>query len=711
MSKKPLSLFLRFLYTALLFSVSTGGSAFAQYISTCETVPFACPTVCSGGSVTVKIFQVQRLPVGTLVQAQLSDASGNFGAGAQILPIEAYSTNGGSSYTPGPYAFSHDVSDLFARFAIPASTPVGSNYNLRIRASNGFTADDNFRCPNAGHIAVTAGGQTLPPVPQTEQGQGKWIGHVYTWNPTTGAQLTTDALVNAQTFFSPSAYLGHTLYNSRSLDLNFSETGGMPGSTNNGTSMACGTSLTSNFSVRLRRKENFDPGYYTFAIAGDDGIRFSLDGGATWILSSWYDQVYANSIKTTATAFPSGICLSGPVDLVVEFFQHGIDARLTFTATQVSPSITQPLPQTACEGANAVFQFGNADPGNRYQWQLSTDGGNTFSNLADGGAYSGVTTTRLTVSNAVATLNGTLYRCQLTNACLSQVSSDTAGLHVISGTSISLQPAMQTVCPGQQAQFSVAATGAIAYQWQVNAGTGYVNATLPGFAGDQTAVLTIANPTANMAGWQVRCLVTGTMPCAGQITSQVAALQLLNSVEITEQPQDVVLCNGEGGNLGVSSSLSTAVYRWEQSLDNGTTWAAVPNASPYYGADSALLTIIQLPEGQDHVQFRAVVSADCGADAVSQAATVSRCCVITALPNVITSNGDGRNDLFGKYSCALQSFDLKIYNRWGHLVYKSTDAAAGWNGGQVPPGMYFYQVSYAYQNQTTSSNGYVELVR
>jgi gliding motility-associated-like protein len=42
----------------------------------------------------------------------------------------------------------------------------------------------------------------------------------------------------------------------------------------------------------------------------------------------------------------------------------------------------------------------------------------------------------------------------------------------------------------------------------------------------------------------------------------------------------------------------------------------------------------------------------------------------------------------------LYSFDLTIWNRWGGLMYKSTDAFSGWNGqsnlGIAPDGTYFY---------------------
>ncbi len=51
------------------------------------------------------------------------------------------------------------------------------------------------------------------------------------------------------------------------------------------------------------------------------------------------------------------------------------------------------------------------------------------------------------------------------------------------------------------------------------------------------------------------------------------------------------------------------------------------------------------------------------------------------LPNIITVNGDQVNDVWipikNKF---VKEVDLHIYNRWGNLIYETTDAAIGWDG-------------------------------
>ena len=67
------------------------------------------------------------------------------------------------------------------------------------------------------------------------------------------------------------------------------------------------------------------------------------------------------------------------------------------------------------------------------------------------------------------------------------------------------------------------------------------------------------------------------------------------------------------------------------------------------------------------------------------------------LPNVVTFNGDGANDFFKAIKNKfIKDIDLKIYNRWGNLVYETTDPAFLWDGKTIQSkqlcveGTYFY---------------------
>lgn len=73
------------------------------------------------------------------------------------------------------------------------------------------------------------------------------------------------------------------------------------------------------------------------------------------------------------------------------------------------------------------------------------------------------------------------------------------------------------------------------------------------------------------------------------------------------------------------------------------------------------------------------------------------------VPNVFTPNDDGINDEFRVAFKSIREFDIWIYNRWGRLVYHSSDPGKGWdgriNGKPASVGTYYYIIN-AYGEDT-----------
>jgi gliding motility-associated-like protein len=49
-------------------------------------------------------------------------------------------------------------------------------------------------------------------------------------------------------------------------------------------------------------------------------------------------------------------------------------------------------------------------------------------------------------------------------------------------------------------------------------------------------------------------------------------------------------------------------------------------------------------------------------------------------PNSFTPNGDGKNDIFKPNGSGIMKYDMKIFNRWGELIFSTTDFNTGWDG-------------------------------
>lgn len=87
------------------------------------------------------------------------------------------------------------------------------------------------------------------------------------------------------------------------------------------------------------------------------------------------------------------------------------------------------------------------------------------------------------------------------------------------------------------------------------------------------------------------------------------------------------------------------------------------------------------------------------------------------VPGAFSPNDDNVNDVFyAEYLGAIGSWSLNIYNRWGELVFSSTDPVAVWNGKvndePQPMGTYVYVLNYAdLDGDAGTIQGNVVLVR
>jgi gliding motility-associated-like protein len=73
-------------------------------------------------------------------------------------------------------------------------------------------------------------------------------------------------------------------------------------------------------------------------------------------------------------------------------------------------------------------------------------------------------------------------------------------------------------------------------------------------------------------------------------------------------------------------------------------------------------------------------------------------CPLYRLPNVFTPNGDGANERFVPFRPLrfIAEVDFKVFNRWGELVWETSDPALGWDGTDqntgkaLAEGVYYY---------------------
>ncbi len=235
----------------------------------------------------------------------------------------------------------------------------------------------------------------------------------------------------------------------------------------------------------------------------------SSDGGATWtsVAGGTADVLTLTSVKTTSSGH-----------LYRAQFKNSAgtaNSEAAVLTVQKRPSVTrQPASATVETGQSAVFEAAGAGfPTPTIQWQLSTDGGATWS------AIEGATSEKLTVEHVSDAMAGYEYRAVFTNAAGSATSA-AATLTVQSPPVVTLQPTSPTVEAGEGASFEAEASGfpAPTVQWQLSTNNG---GTWSNVAGATSDLLTIAKTQVSENGDEFRAVFTNE---AGSAVSNTAVL-------------------------------------------------------------------------------------------------------------------------------------------------------------------------------------------
>ncbi|MBS1669109.1 MAG: gliding motility-associated C-terminal domain-containing protein [Bacteroidetes bacterium] len=142
--------------------------------------------------------------------------------------------------------------------------------------------------------------------------------------------------------------------------------------------------------------------------------------------------------------------------------------------------------------------------------------------------------------------------------------------------------------------------------------------------------------------------------------------------------------------------------------------AGYPN-STYLWQDGSTQPIFKVSQaGTYTVQVTDV----CGTTFDSSLVAYENCACNFYVPNGFTPNGDGVNDVFlPKFQCLFSSYLMKIYNRWGQLVFASSRPDIGWDGNlasqRQPTGTYVWELTYkdSLTGKDMRKSGTVVLVR
>ncbi|HPD30878.1 MAG TPA: immunoglobulin domain-containing protein [Phycisphaerae bacterium] len=188
-------------------------------------------------------------------------------------------------------------------------------------------------------------------------------------------------------------------------------------------------------------------------------------------------------------------------------------------------------------------------------------------------------------------------------------------VYVASPPVIDQHPAVQSVCPGATATFTVAASGGgtLAYRWQKNG----VNLTNGGHYSDvTTATLKVLSAdVADVANY--RCVVTN---ISGSATSNEAGLTLKAATSITQHPESQTVCPGSATGVQfavVATGDGTVSYEWQKNS------VKLTEGGHYSGVTSPALTVLNV-DSSDIGTYRCLVTAGCGTATSNEAVLALR---------------------------------------------------------------------------------------
>lgn len=258
-----------------------------------------------------------------------------------------------------------------------------------------------------------------------------------------------------------------------------------------------------------------------------------------------------------------------------------------------SPLAFLAVPQNATASAGSASFSATATGGTAsiaYQWEVSTDSGESWANVA------GATSSALSLTSLTAAAHGRQYRVRATSGTES-IFSPAATLTTVS-LSITSQPSDAAVTVGQPVSLAVTATaaGAIAYQWQISHDSGVSWSVVAGSPETATYTFTPASP---LTGTLYRVAVTSD---GATVYSRAALVTAVDPpLTISLNPTDTIAasCSASLSFDYTYAGSGSVTIQWQRRANATSAWASVA------GGTGKVLSLTGLVATDSGAQYRA----------------------------------------------------------------------------------------------------------
>lgn len=224
----------------------------------------------------------------------------------------------------------------------------------------------------------------------------------------------------------------------------------------------------------------------------------------------------------------------------------------------------------------------------------------------------------------------------------------------------------QIACEGQSTQFVFTSSGSgLAYQWQLNSGSGFVDITDNVlYGGINTATLSVNNASLTLNNYKYRCVFSG---CKAN-TTNYGTLTVRTIPTFTLDPVSQTTCEGGGNIFFTASATGTSVtYQWQ--LNSGGGYGNLANGGNYSGVTTKTLTISGSMTALNGYQYRCIASGTCSPADTSLPATLN----VGTAPFIATQP-------FGQTICNNQNTSFSVNSYGNSLTYQwQVNTGSGFN--------------------------------
>lgn len=269
-----------------------------------------------------------------------------------------------------------------------------------------------------------------------------------------------------------------------------------------------------------------------------------------------------------------------------------------------------------------------------------------------------------TYNPEVSPTSTTMYYMVVTNGDCTM--RDSVIVYVVDKTDIELEDV--TICEGEETELIVEGR-ADTYNWD---------------SSPYLSDLTIENPIATPPATSTFTVIASIATCEPDTESVVVNVIPAPVISVENM---IDFFPGQEVELDVSvEGQGIYEYNWSPNTGISCITCSNPIVTPQ-GSDAYTVIVTDIDTGcttEETVEFNILDS--CPEDLI-------------AVPNIFTPNGDGVNDrieIFLSSTLNDEIYSYRIFNRWGTMVYETTDRSEGWDGTfkgrDMPAGVYIYLI-------------------